>query len=218
MIRDTLTTSALLVVCVLCIGAMFSLDGLVMLRLSLLAVSLPFGFAGLWQWRTIAARGQAQIETLLNRDLNGSGLVGDVVIPEQPKRQALPPVERVRLIPAHVASSAVVMPSDVRSLDETARVVAVPPVRTVDDVNEQDLIEFVNGLPMRGHARRGWLGFKFVSGREVDADYHAMLIKPLEKCGAIVERGERKAGKVVMSSDDIIERLGLGRPDDGADA
>lgn len=98
---------------------------------------------------------------------------------------------------------------------QSREVVRLVPVhssnRLVEGVDENDLRHFVEQIFIRGFSQRAWLGQRLPSGRLVESfsDYDS-LIKPLVVGGLIVDRGERKAGKLVVASpDEARQALGL---------
>lgn len=97
------------------------------------------------------------------------------------------PQEIVRLVPVHTTG------------------------RLIDSVAEADLAAFVDGIFIRGHSQRAWMGQRLPTGRQITtfAEYDA-LIQPLLKAGIIIDRTERKAGKIsVATADEAKEILGL---------
>lgn len=122
----------------------------------------------------------------------------------------LPEPNRVRLVTVQSTNPTTIMAHEVKNHNgETLRFVAVPSQTLIDDAPERDLVEFINGLSFRGHSIRSWYGLKMPSGREVDNRYHDTLIRPLIKCGAVVGRRRRSAGRLVMKPEEIKTRLGL---------
>lgn len=102
-------------------------------------------------------------------------------------------------------------PSQMQS-QEVVRLVPVKSLsRLVNGVDENDLRAFVEGIFIRGHSQRSWMGQRLPSGREIESfqDYDA-LVKPLLVAGVIVDRKERSSGKLVYSSPDEVKQvLGL---------
>jgi hypothetical protein len=77
-------------------------------------------------------------------------------------------------------------------------------------VAENDLRWMVGELAARGVAWRKWVGATLPSGRELTTyeDYKP-FVNLLEKCGALIDRGPRSAGRLVMDAGEIGRRLGL---------
>lgn len=122
----------------------------------------------------------------------------------------LPEPHRVRLVTVQSPNPTTIMAKEIKNHNgETLRFVAVPSQTLIDDADQQDLIEFINGLSFRGHSIHSWYGLRMPSGREVDNRYHKSLIQPLVKCGAIIGRRKRSAGRLVMQPEEIKTRLGL---------
>ncbi len=122
----------------------------------------------------------------------------------------LPEPNRVRLVTVRSNNPTTIMAKEIKNHDgQTLRFVAVPSQTLIDEADERDLLEFINGLSFRGHSIRSWYGMKMPSGREVDNRYHDTLIRPLVKCGAVVGRRRRSAGHLVMKPEEIKIRLGL---------
>src|SRR6266849_1499215 len=112
----------------------------------------------------------------------------------------LPEPNRVRLVTVQSGNPTTIMAREIKKSDgEILRFVPVLTPTLIDDAaDERDLIEFINGLTVRGHTVRSWHGYRMPSGREVDIPYHDALVRPLVKCGAIIGRRPRAAGKLVM--------------------
>ncbi len=122
----------------------------------------------------------------------------------------LPEPNRVRLVTVQSNNPTTIMAHQVKNHNgETLRFVAVPTPTLIDQADERDLVEFINGLAVRGHSVRSWYGYRMPSGREVDVTYHDALVRPLIKVGAIIGRRPRAAGKLVMDAEEIKQRLGL---------
>ena len=124
--------------------------------------------------------------------------------PDEPTEKPARPTTHVRLVPvggpaAHTFAS---QPAD-RPVVADERIL-------VDGVDQDDLFQFIADLTLRGHSRSRWLNVKLPSGRVVTKEYYAALIAPLVKINAIVGRGERASGSLVMTPPEIRKRLGLG--------
>jgi hypothetical protein len=78
-----------------------------------------------------------------------------------------------------------------------------------DGADTRDLRAFIDGLTERGHSRSGWIGARMPSGRTVTTDYYELLVQPLVKCKAIVGRGPRVSGRLVLAPPTIKQRLQL---------
>lgn len=151
-----------------------------------------FGFVpsiGAWFGETIAtaqaarityARAQAEIESLTGRDLNKSGAVGDVVMPE-PQVQ-----EVVRVIPFRTAAQ----------------------LKQIEGLPADDVREFINGLASRGLVRSGWIGYKFQSGRECTREFYDATMNLLTRIGAVEGRGRGSDGRMTRDAVEIIAELG----------
>lgn len=84
------------------------------------------------------------------------------------------------------------------------------PARLIDGVPEQDLREFIGQLPVRGHTKRAWVGYRFKSGRVCDYETWKRLTDILAKAGLLQGRSERSAGVLVtMDPEEIATVLGL---------
>jgi len=83
--------------------------------------------------------------------------------------------------------------------------------RLIDGVDQNDLSAFIEGIFLRGHSQRAWMGQRLPSGRTITTfeEYDA-LIRPLLTAGVIVDRKERSAGKLAYASaQEVKEVLGL---------
>lgn len=81
----------------------------------------------------------------------------------------------------------------------------------VDGVPVEDLSAFVEGILLRGHSQRAWMGKQLPSGRTIATfEEYRGLVSPLVKAGLIVGRSERSAGQLVTRDLGEIKRvLGL---------
>lgn len=112
-----------------------------------------------------------------------------------------PPVHDIKLIPVHTRPG-VTLAADVRPVE-------MKPRTLLDGVEQSELTEFIDQLPVRGHSKRRWDNYRFKSGRVCDAPYYDLLIGVLTKINAIVDREERKTGKRTLSPAEIKRSLGL---------
>lgn len=74
------------------------------------------------------------------------------------------------------------------------------------------MIERLDYEHQRGWTVREWVGQRLPSGREIiaaDVGPYAEFIRVLERIGALAERSERSKGRLLMSSAEILEALGL---------
>jgi hypothetical protein len=82
--------------------------------------------------------------------------------------------------------------------------------RLIDNVPEQDLCAFIDGVCTKGHTQSKWIGFRMPSGRVVDIAYWTALSLPLRKAGIIQGVAQRKAGYLTMTDPEEIKwHLGL---------
>lgn len=76
----------------------------------------------------------------------------------------------------------------------------------------QDLKEFIEGLPMRGAARRGWMGYTFRSGHECTRARYDDLMTKLKAAGVLVEDGTSYRLGVEVS--EALDAFGVGERDE----
>lgn len=126
---------------------------------------------------------------------------GPVIDQQKSIPEPVVPTRDIRLVPVRTSPS-VTFASETRPVPVATRTM-------LDGVDSDDLAQFIRDIPLHGHSRRRWLGTRLPSGRSVDNDYYAALIKPLVLCGAIVDRTERAAGRVAMSPREMLNRLSL---------
>jgi len=102
------------------------------------------------------------------------------------------------------------------AIGEVERIRIVPyrgTARLVDGVPEQDLSAFIDGLAIKGHTSRAWIGYSMPSGALVDAEYWMLLCKPLRKIGVIEAVSPRKKGRLTTTDAAYIKSLlGLKNP------
>lgn len=124
---------------------------------------------------------QAWCEIQSNRDMNNSGNVGDIVLPET--------VEVIRPIPVNTRDPQVL---------SSVRLVNVNGVKVV----EEELLEFMSKVNTKGHARGRWIDppYKFTTGTLCDRGMYDAFMSYLEMTKAVTGRTERYAGKLVKSA------------------
>lgn len=161
--------------------------------LGLISAGVMFGFApGAVAWigetlnttqsaRLAWAKAQAEIERITGADLNESGAVGDVVIPEPPVKEV------VRVVPVRTSAQ----------------------IKQIEGLNAQDLYEFVEQLPVRGMTRAAWVGaYTFESGRSCTREFYNAALEIIGRIGAIEGRGRGSDGRLTMTPDQINAQLG----------
>jgi len=127
------------------------------------------------------ARINAELEKLTGRDLDRSGVVGDVVMPEPPVKEV------VRVVPLRTAAQ----------------------IKQIEGLNAQDLYEFVEQLSVRGLTRAAFVGtYTFESGRECTREFYNAAMEMLSRIGAIEGRGRGSDGRLTMTTDEILDALG----------
>ncbi len=214
MLRETSICSTVVAIGVLLLGFGLGWEIAVIGTVALIVAALPFFASTVLQIGVLRAIAQAKANSFLGRDFTRSPAVV-VEQPRQvenPRRPAVEPpqAERVRLLPVFSNIDSVKMASEFTlHTGEIVRAVHVVTPKLIDDCDELDLIEFIDQLSFRGHSKRGWLGVRLPSGRVCDEPYYNLLVAPLVKIGAIVDRGPRRAGKLVLNASEIKARLGL---------
>jgi len=84
------------------------------------------------------------------------------------------------------------------------------PSRLIDGVPASDLRFFIDGLKIRGHTQRPWIGQIMPSGRRVDVEYWQQLVEVLKKAGVVVGAGPRQAGTLTTTdAQEIAELVGV---------
>jgi len=141
----------------------------------------PGGVLVLIVFRVLWTYAEAWLESILGVDLNQSGAVGDITVPELPKPDIM------RIVPYQGGSTLL-----------------------VDGVDDRDLRAFVMGLPIKGHTQKNWIGVKMPSGATVTPEYWTRLCSPLRKIGVLQGVERRKAGTLTIDDPDrILDLLGL---------
>jgi len=99
------------------------------------------------------------------------------------------------------------MIGDITSGVEQIRLIPVRGTeRMIDQIPEEDLLDFIEQLPVKGISGRSWLGYKLSSGREVDWEYLKQLCQVLEKANILRDRGARKSGYLVTTDPEEIKQ------------
>jgi hypothetical protein len=82
--------------------------------------------------------------------------------------------------------------------------------RLIDEVREDDLRFFIEGLRLKGHTQSAWIGIRLPSGKVIDRQMWRSLSRPLRKIGVIKGVGPRRKGHLVTKSAPVIlAQLGL---------
>lgn len=210
MLKESAICAAAISVGILLVCLSLGVDLVRVWYLIMFFAALPFLGAAWLQFRLMGAISHGKANTWLDSPRWPRWRTAPVALKRPaPLIESLPQPEQVRLVPVRSYDNSANLVSEVKIGAEIVRTVPVHVPRLIDHADERDLVEFVDGLPLRGHAIRGWLHVKLSSGRAVDRDYYETLIAPLVKCGAIINRRPRAAGKLVLEPDAIKERLGL---------
>lgn len=113
--------------------------------------------------------------------------------------QDLPPVRAVYTLPTLPAIKNIA----IRPVEDISYTL-------VEGVPIEDVMDFIDGLPQRGHSQRGWADHRFPSGALGDALYWKKLSKILRKGGLIEGVGPRRSGRLLLKDPEAIKRhLGL---------
>jgi hypothetical protein len=85
------------------------------------------------------------------------------------------------------------------------------PESTLEGLPISVIVEFIEQLQVRGHTKRSWVNaYTFRNGMTCDYQTWSTLCGILEKVQILVDRGERKAGRLVTSDpNEILARLRL---------
>ena len=217
MLKETSICSTVVAIGVVLLGVGFGWELTALGSIALVVAAGPFIIATLLQIRVLRAIAEAKADAWRHGVPNASEAAANMVIEQprtgggaRPEVSAAPEPERVRLLPVRTSANAVVLASGFVSHDgQMVRTVPVAVPRLIDGCEEHDLIAFIDGLSFRGHAKRGWMRVRLPSGRICDEPYYNLLVAPLVKIGAVVDRGPRKAGKLVMEPDEMKIRLGF---------
>jgi len=101
----------------------------------------------------------------------------------------------------------------VNATQETVRLVPVhTPNKLVDDVLEADLADFIDRIFVVGHSQRALMGYRLPSGKIIDTfEVYDSHVAPLVKTRIIVDRGERRKGRLTVESPEQAKEI-LGLP------